>query len=81
MQNDLEKQMEKLRRECEERRHRLEEAKNLHEYLREADDLEQFIAEQMQIASSEDYGQDYEHLQVTNYLVCQIHKQKLCLLV
>ncbi len=56
--------MERLRRECEERRHRLEEARNLHEYLREADDLEEFIADQMLVASSEDYGQDYEHLQV-----------------
>ena len=56
--------MERLRKECEERRYRLEEAKNLFEYLREAEDLEQFIEEQVQIASSEDYGQDFEHLQV-----------------
>ena len=64
LQTDLEKQLERLRKECEERRYRLEEAKNLFEYLREAEDLEQFIEEQVQIASSEDYGQDFEHLQV-----------------
>jgi len=33
--------------------------------MREADDLEQWIGEQMQIALSDDYGQDYEHLQVS----------------
>ena len=32
--------------------------------MREANDLEQWISEQMQIALSDDYGQDYEHLQV-----------------
>ena len=32
--------------------------------MRESDDLEQWIAEQMQTALSDDYGQDYEHLQV-----------------
>lgn len=35
-----------------------------HEYFLESDELEQWIAEQMQQASSEDYGQDYEHLQM-----------------
>ena len=32
--------------------------------MRESDDLEQWIGEQMQVALSDDYGQDYEHLQV-----------------
>lgn len=35
-----------------------------HEYFREAEELEKWIAEQMQTASSDDYGQDYEHLLV-----------------
>ena len=35
-----------------------------HEYLMESDELEQWIKDNMQAAASEDYGQDYEHLQV-----------------
>lgn len=35
-----------------------------HEYFREAEDLEKWITEQMQMATSEDYGHDYEHLLV-----------------
>ncbi len=60
----MERDFERLQKESAERKYHLKEAGNLHEYLREADDLEQFINEQMQIACSEDYGQDYEHLQV-----------------
>ncbi|XP_050686605.1 spectrin alpha chain-like [Eriocheir sinensis] len=33
-----------------------------HEYFREAEDLEKWITEQMQMATSEDFGHDYEHL-------------------
>ncbi|XP_063863704.1 spectrin beta chain, non-erythrocytic 2-like isoform X24 [Scylla paramamosain] len=33
-----------------------------HEYFREAEDLEKWITEQMQTATSEDFGHDYEHL-------------------
>uniref|UniRef100_A0A183IDZ9 Calponin-homology (CH) domain-containing protein n=1 Tax=Soboliphyme baturini TaxID=241478 RepID=A0A183IDZ9_9BILA len=33
-----------------------------YQYLRESQDLEQWINEQLSIASSEDYGKDYEHL-------------------
>lgn len=32
--------------------------------MSESDELEQWIKENMQVAASEDYGQDYEHLQV-----------------
>ncbi|XP_065202026.1 spectrin beta chain, non-erythrocytic 1 isoform X3 [Planococcus citri] len=35
-----------------------------HEYMSESDELEQWIKENMQVAASEDYGQDYEHLQL-----------------
>ncbi|XP_076029013.1 spectrin beta chain, non-erythrocytic 5 kst isoform X3 [Oratosquilla oratoria] len=44
------------------RRQKLMESMYRHEYFREAEDLEQWIAEQMQTATSEDFGQDYEHL-------------------
>lgn len=35
-----------------------------HEYLIENYELEQWIRDNMQAASSEDYGQDFEHLLV-----------------
>jgi hypothetical protein len=35
-----------------------------HEYLAESEELETWIQEQMAAASSDDYGQDYEHLLV-----------------
>lgn len=46
------------------RQQRLMESLFRHEYFSESQELEQWIAEQMQQASSEDYGQDYEHLLV-----------------
>lgn len=39
-----------------------------HEYLMENYELEQWIRDNMQAASSEDYGQDFEHLLVWKYL-------------
>ena len=44
--------------------------------MRESDDLEQWIGEQMQTALSDDYGQDYEHLQV--WAVLKSHVQRPC---
>jgi spectrin beta len=35
-----------------------------HEYFLESEELDRWIAENLQQASSEDYGQDYEHLLV-----------------
>ena len=43
----------------------LERTKLLHAYVRESDELGEWIEEQYQVASSEDFGQDYEHLQVS----------------
>ncbi|XP_078515770.1 spectrin beta chain, non-erythrocytic 5 isoform X2 [Lissotriton helveticus] len=40
---------------------KLEETLSLHEYLRESKDLQEWINQQIQVASSEDYGNDYEH--------------------
>ena len=79
LQTDLEKQLERLRKECEERHYRLEEAKNLYEYLREAEDLEHFISDQMQLATSEDYGQDFEHLQVLCGYVIKMAQNNDCI--
>uniref|UniRef100_A0A2H8TMG3 Spectrin beta chain, brain 4 n=1 Tax=Melanaphis sacchari TaxID=742174 RepID=A0A2H8TMG3_9HEMI len=46
------------------RQHRLVESMCRHEYLIENYELEQWIRDNMQAASSEDYGQDFEHLLV-----------------
>lgn len=43
----------------------MENAVYLYQYLRESQDLEAWINEQLQVAMSEDYGIDYEHLKVT----------------
>lgn len=63
-QKELERQMGKLQELSSKRSRNLAESKRLHEYMRESTDLEEWIDDQMQIASSEDYGQDFEHLQV-----------------
>ncbi|XP_071480964.1 spectrin beta chain-like [Diadema antillarum] len=42
---------------------KLEQAKLMHQYVRESDELGEWIEEQYQVASSEEYGQDYEHLE------------------
>ncbi|KAM5130020.1 spectrin beta chain, non-erythrocytic 5 [Mantella aurantiaca] len=41
---------------------KLEETMALHEYLRESGDLQKWINQQRQVASSGDYGNDYEHV-------------------
>lgn len=63
-QDNLQDQMNKLKRLANERRSNLEHSGNVHAYIRESGDLEEWINEQMQTATSEEYGQDYEHLQV-----------------
>ncbi|TFK15040.1 acyl-coenzyme A thioesterase 1 [Platysternon megacephalum] len=41
---------------------KLDETLGLHEYLREYEDLQDWINQQRQVASSDDYGSDYEHV-------------------
>ncbi|XP_047920914.1 spectrin beta chain, non-erythrocytic 5 [Anser cygnoides] len=41
---------------------KLDETLALHEFLREYEDLQDWITQQKQAASSEDYGNDYEHV-------------------
>ncbi|KAM7109778.1 LOW QUALITY PROTEIN: spectrin beta chain, non-erythrocytic 5 [Ciconia maguari] len=41
---------------------KLDETLVLHEFLREYEDLQHWITQQKQTASSEDYGNDYEHV-------------------
>ena len=63
-QANLERQLRDLAKGCVNRRTMLEESRKCHAFTRDCDELEEWIAEQMQTASSEDYGQDFEHLQV-----------------
>ncbi|BFZ07506.1 hypothetical protein BsWGS_10543 [Bradybaena similaris] len=63
-QEQLQDSLNKLKRLADERCHHLERSKRLHAYIREADELEAWIGEQMQTAGSEEYGQDYEHLEI-----------------
>jgi spectrin beta len=46
------------------RLNKLNEANKLYQYLKEVDELADWINEQIQTASSEEYGHDFEHLQV-----------------
>uniref|UniRef100_A0A8B9PGF4 Calponin-homology (CH) domain-containing protein n=1 Tax=Apteryx owenii TaxID=8824 RepID=A0A8B9PGF4_APTOW len=41
---------------------KLDETLILHEFLREYEDLQDWITQQKQVASSEDYGNDYKHV-------------------
>lgn len=69
-QQMIEKMFKSLQRLSVKRQTRLMESMYRHEYFAECAELEQWIKELEQTASSEDYGQDYEHLLViiiTNY--------------
>lgn len=63
-QATLEHLIRSLQRRAALRQQRLMESLFRHEYFLESGELENWIAEQLQQASSEDYGQDYEHLLV-----------------
>ncbi|KAG1650604.1 Spectrin beta chain, non-erythrocytic 5 [Nymphon striatum] len=61
-QKFITQQMKNLQKLANIRRKKLMESNHRHEFFRETADLEEWIGEQMQFASSEDFGQDYEHL-------------------
>ncbi|XP_061172689.1 spectrin beta chain, non-erythrocytic 5-like [Saccostrea echinata] len=61
-QDNLQDHLNKLKRLAAERTHELEMSKWLHAYNRESSDFEEWIDDQMQLAASEEYGSDYEHL-------------------
>ena len=90
LQANLERQLRELEKGCVNRRNMLEESKKYHAYTRDCNELDEWIAEQMQVASSEDYGQDFEHLQVTIELMittvsqCRIlgnHGPPVCVII
>ncbi|KAL8620004.1 hypothetical protein ACOMHN_015286 [Nucella lapillus] len=63
-QDSLQDNLNKLKRLAAERTRNLERTKRLHAYMRESEDFETWINEQMAHACSEEYGQDFEHLQI-----------------
>ena len=68
LQAQLEKQLSQLQELCVHRRELLGESQRYHVYLRETAELDEWIAVQGQVACSEEYGEDYEHLQVSGGL-------------
>ncbi|XP_051775707.1 spectrin beta chain, non-erythrocytic 5 [Erpetoichthys calabaricus] len=62
-QDRIQSQLSKLQHLASSRTQQLEEALHFHEYTRESSELEEWIAQQCQIAASEDYGNNYEHVQ------------------
>ena len=66
LQKDLESDMDRLKNACGDRQFHLGSMKGFHEYMREAEEMDEWISEQMVQAASEDYGHDYEHCQVSN---------------
>jgi spectrin beta len=61
----LSQQMRGLQKLAAARQRGLMESLSRHEYLTESEELDQWIREMTQAASSDDYGQDYEHLVVS----------------
>ncbi|XP_078419413.1 spectrin beta chain, non-erythrocytic 5 [Cetorhinus maximus] len=61
-QEQIRQQFKKLRECATVRMKKLEETLGFHEYLREIGELEMWVAQQKQTASSEDYGNDYQHV-------------------
>uniref|UniRef100_A0A674J021 Spectrin beta chain n=1 Tax=Terrapene triunguis TaxID=2587831 RepID=A0A674J021_9SAUR len=62
LQGRVDKQYAGLKDLAEKRRHRLENMYHLFQLKREVDDLEQWIAERDLAASSQEMGQDYDHV-------------------
>lgn len=76
-QHMIEKMFKSLQRLCGQRQVRLMESMYRHEYFMESAELEQWIKELEQAASSEDYGQDFEHLLVIilSFLLLKLYRK------
>ncbi len=48
------------------RRSKLEESIKLHQYLQDVEEVLSWLADKEGVASSDDYGKDYEHLLVSS---------------
>lgn len=65
LQGQVDKQYAGLKDMAEERKRKLENMYHLFQLKREADDLEQWIAEKELVASSPEMGQDFDHVTVS----------------
>lgn len=69
LQGQVDKQYAGLKDMAEERRRKLENMYHLFQLKREADDLEQWITEKEMVASSQEMGQDFDHVTVSTHSV------------
>ena len=49
------------------RRSKLEESIKLHQYIRDVDEVVSWLKEKETVASSDDYGKDFDHLLVNKF--------------
>ena len=79
-QRDVEEQFSGLQTLTNTRLYRLKESKQLHQYLREVSETAEWITEQLHVAAAEDYGKDFEHLEVYMYIIKKLKNQRGCVL-
>lgn len=60
----VDQQYEQLKQLAENRQKSLDDNHKIHKFLREADEVADWINEQMAMAASEDYGRDVEHVEI-----------------
>ena len=60
----LTRNLRNLQNDAKDRRNKLVQSIQLHEYMREHNDVKEYIRQQMNTARSQDLGQDYEHLEI-----------------
>ena len=60
------------------RRSKLEESIKLHQYVRDVEEVLAWLSEKEGVASSDDYGKDFDHLLVS---VCSISGSRDCMCV
>lgn len=64
VQTEVEKELNELQSLCKLRESRLSESRKLFRFLREAEEVAEWINDQTAIAASEDYGRDVEHVEL-----------------
>lgn len=64
LQSDIEKELYELQGLCKLREARLLESRKLYRFLREAEEVAEWINDQTVVAASEDYGRDVEHVEL-----------------
>jgi len=72
-QKSVEQGLRNLSQMASARRRELMDSMQRHEYFVEAQELEKWALDNIAVASSEDYGQDYEHLLVSGQSILQYH--------